>query len=166
MKETPTTPTAPDNFPQPLRILLVDDSVVLLERLCAYLKAQPSFQVIGTATNGSYALHMAELLAPDLVLMDLHMPVMDGLQTMAILRRRVPNMRIVIMTMEDSATAEAEALEHGAHGFIWKPRIMDDLVTELHRAFLSNHTKGERSSSPQNPTKTHATQRLEGTADQ
>ena len=120
MKQTPTTPAAPDNFPHPLRTLVVDDSVVLLERLCAYFKTQPLFQVVGTAADGSEALHMAELLGPDLVLMDLRMPVMDGLQATAILRRRVPNIRIIIMTLEDSATAEAKARAHGAHGFIGK----------------------------------------------
>ena len=166
MKQTPTTPPVPDNFPHPLRMLLVDDSVGLLAGLCSFFETQPLFQVVGTAMDGSEALHMAELLAPDLVLMDLRMPVMDGLQAMAILRRRVPNMRIVIMTMEDPATAEAEARAHGAHGFIWKPRIMNDLVTELHRAFLSDHTKDERSSSPQDSTGTNVTKRLEGAADQ
>jgi DNA-binding NarL/FixJ family response regulator len=166
MKQTPTTPPVPDNFPHPLRMLLVDDSVGLLAGLCAFFETQPLFQVVGTAMDGGEALHMAELLGPDLVLMDLRMPVMDGLQTTAILRRRVPNMRIVIMTMEDPATAEAEARAHGAHGFIWKPRITEDLVAELRRAFLSDHIKDERSSSPQNSTRTHATLRQEGTADQ
>ena len=61
MKQTPTTPPAPDNFPHPLRTLVVDDSVVLLERLCAYFKTQPLFQVVGTAMDGSEALHMATL---------------------------------------------------------------------------------------------------------
>ena len=168
MKLTPTTPPAPDNsphpfptlvgraifgapiqtdnFPHPLRTLVVDDSVVFLERLCAYFKTQPLFQVIGTAMNGSEALHMAELLGPDLVFMDLRMPFMDGLQATAILRRRVPNIRIIIMTMEDSATAEAEARAHGAHGFISKPRIIDDhLITAVRRAFHSDHSNDERS---------------------
>ena len=166
MKQTPTTPPVPVTFPHPLRMLLVDDSVVLLERLRAYLKTQPMLQVVGTAMDGGEALHMTESLGPDLVLMDLRMPVMDGLQAMAILRRRMPNMRIVIMTMEDSATAEAEARAQGAHGFIWKPRIMSDLVTELRRAFLSDHTRDERSGSPRDSTVTNVTKRLEGTADQ
>jgi DNA-binding NarL/FixJ family response regulator len=165
MKQTPTTPPTPENFPHPLRLLLVDDSAGLLASLCAYFETQPLFQVVGTALDGGEALHMAELLGPDLVLMDLRMPVMDGLQAMAILRRRVPNTRIVIMTMEDSATVETEARAHGAHGFIWKPRIMSDLAIELQRAFLSDHTKDERSSSPQDSTGTNVTQRLEGTAD-
>jgi DNA-binding NarL/FixJ family response regulator len=135
MKLTPTTPPAPDNFRRPLRTLVVDDSVVLLERLCAYCKTLPLFQVVGTALDGSEALRMAELLGPDLVFMDLRMPVMDGLQATAILRRRLPNIRIIIMTMEDSATAEAEARAHGAHGFIWKPRIMNDLITEVRQVW-------------------------------
>ena len=143
MKNTQTSAGMLDRFLRPLRTLVVDDSVVLLKGLCAYIKTQPLFQVVGTAVDGGEALYMAELLGPDLILMDLRMPVVDGLQATAILRRRVPNIRIIIMTMEDSATAEAEARAHGAHGFIWKPRIMDGLITEVRRAFRSNHTKDE-----------------------
>ena len=56
MKQTPITPPARDNLPNPIRTLVVDDSVVLLEGLCTYLEAQPLFQVIGTAMHGSEAL--------------------------------------------------------------------------------------------------------------
>ena len=141
MKQTPTTPAAPDNFPRPLRTLVVDDYVMLLKSLCAYLETQPLFQVVGAAVNGSEALHLAGLLGPDLVLMDLQMPVMDGLEATAILRRHAPNTRIIIMTMEDSAATEAKARAHGAHGFISKPRIIDDhLMTEVRQAFHSDHS--------------------------
>ena len=143
MKNTETTAGRRDRFLRPLRTLVADDSVVLLKSLCAYLRTQPLFQVVGTAVDGGEALYMAELLEPDLILMDLRMPVVDGLQTTAILRRRVPNMRIVIMTMKDSAAAEVGARAHGAHGFIWKPRIMNNLITEVRRAFRSDHTKDE-----------------------
>jgi DNA-binding NarL/FixJ family response regulator len=115
--------------------LVVDDSIILLESLCAYFKTQPLFQVVGTAADGREALRMAELLEPDLVLMDLHMPVMDGLQATAVLRRRVPNVQIIIMTLDDSATAEAMARAHGAHGYIWKLRIKDDLITEVRQVW-------------------------------
>ncbi|MGD0058862.1 MAG: response regulator transcription factor [Verrucomicrobiia bacterium] len=135
MKQTATTPPAPDNFPRPLRTLVVDDSFRFLKALCAYLKTEPLFEVVGTAMGGGEALHMAELLGPDLVLMDLHMPVMDGLQATAILRRRLPHVRIILMTVEDSATAEAKAQAHGAHGFIWKLRIKDGLITEVRQAW-------------------------------
>jgi DNA-binding NarL/FixJ family response regulator len=135
MRETPTTPPAPDDFPHPLRTVVVDDSVVLLEVLCAYLKTLPLFQVVGTSVGGREALHMAELLGPDLVLMDLHMPVKDGLQATAILRHRVPNVQIIIMTLDDSATAEAMARAHGAHDFIWKLRIIEDLIAEVRQVW-------------------------------
>ena|SRR5579859_5176086 len=143
MQQTPTPPATPNKFPHPLRMLLVDDSVVLLKTLRAYVNTQPLFQVVGAAVGGEEALYMAELLGPDLVLMDLHMPVMDGLQATAILRRRVPNIRIIIMTLEDSATAETEARAHGAHGFIWKRRLKDDLMAEVHRAFCPDHAEDD-----------------------
>ena len=121
---------------------------MLMKSLCAYLKSQPLFQVVGTATDGSEALLMARLLAPDLILMDLHMPVMNGLEATVILRRQAPNARIIIMTMQDSTATEAEARAHGAHGFIGKARIIDDhLITEVHRAFHSDHPNDERSGS-------------------
>jgi DNA-binding NarL/FixJ family response regulator len=135
INQTPNTPPAPDNFPQPLRTLVVDDSFRFLKVLCAYLQTEPSFQVVGTAMDGGEALRMAEMLGPDLVLMDLNMPVMDGLQATAILRRRLPNMRIIIMTLEDSVTAVARARAHGAHGFIWKLGITNGLITEVRRVF-------------------------------
>jgi two-component system, NarL family, nitrate/nitrite response regulator NarL len=147
MKSRSTTPAADNRCPRPLRTLLVDDSTVLMEGLCEYLSTQPLFHVVGTAVGGREGLRMAELLRPDLVLMDLCMPVMSGLQATAILRRRVPSTRIVIMTMEDLPTAEAAARAHGAHGFIGKERIKDDLITEVRRAFHSDHTKGKQSSS-------------------
>ena len=138
----------PDNFPIPLRTLVVDDSVVLLENLCTFLKSKPLFHVFGTAANGSEALRMAELHEPDLVLMDLNMPVMDGLEATAILRHRLPGVRIIIMTMDHSAKATAEAWAHGAHGFIDKQAIMNDLtlITEVRRAFQLKQTQSQRSS--------------------
>jgi DNA-binding NarL/FixJ family response regulator len=138
MNQTPTTPPAPDNFPHPFRALVVDDSFRALKALCAYLKTEPLFQVVGTAMGGGEALHMAEVLGPDLVLMDLHIPVMDGLQATAILRRRLPHVRIIVMTVENSATAKAGARARGAHGFIWKLRIKDGLITEVRQVFHSD----------------------------
>jgi len=136
MKQTPTTLSASDNFPNPLRTLVVDDSVAVLYGLCAYLRTQPMFQVVGTAGHGSEALYMAELLNPDLILMDRHMPFMDGLQAAAILRSRAPYTRIIIMSLEDSTTAEEQARAHGAHGFIGKLRIIEDhLIAEVRRVF-------------------------------
>ncbi len=127
---------------------MVDDSIDLLNGLCDYLKAQPLFHVVGTARDGCEALHKAELLKPDLILMDLHMPVMNGLEATAVLLRRVPNIRIIIMTLDDSAETEAKARAQGAHGFIGKLQMLGDhLRTEVHRVFHLNCVQDERTSS-------------------
>jgi DNA-binding NarL/FixJ family response regulator len=142
MNQTHTTLPAPDNRPHRLRTLVVDDSVMFMEGLCAYLMTEPTFQMVGTALDGSEALHMVDMLEPDLVFMDLHMPVMDGLQATEILRRRMPNMRIIMMTREHPATAEVKARAHGAHGFLRKLGITHGLITEVRRAFHTDTHEG------------------------
>jgi DNA-binding NarL/FixJ family response regulator len=143
MKQTAAMPLpSHDNHPHPLRTLVVDDSVMFLEGLCAYLMTEPMFQVVGTALDGGEALHMADMLEPDLVFMDLHMPFMDGLQATEILRRRMPNMRIIMMTKEHAATAEPKSRAHGAHGFIRKLGITHTLINEVRQAFHPDTQEG------------------------
>lgn len=150
MKQTLTTPPTHDNHPHPLRTLVVDDSVMFMEGLCAYLMREPMFQVVGTALDGSEALHMVDMLEPDLVFMDLHMPFMDGLQATEILRRRMPNMRIIMMTRELAVTAEPKSRARGAHGFIRKLGITRGLIAEVRRAFHPD--THERGAKPVTPT--------------
>jgi CheY-like chemotaxis protein len=143
MKPTPITPfLSHNNHPHPLRTLVVDDSVMFMEGLCAYLMTEPMFQVIGTALDGSEALHMVDILEPDLIFMDLHMPFMDGLQATEILRRRLPNMRIIMMTRELAVTAEPKSRAHGAHGFLRKLGITHGLIAEVRRAFRPRTHEG------------------------
>ena len=144
-KDTLTTPVVPDHIRSPFRILVVDDSATLLERLCRFLETQPLLQVVGTAVQGNEALHRAEVLQPDLVLMDLNMPHVDGLQATAMLCRRFPHIRVIIMSMDNRSKTEAAARAQGAHGFIWKPLIMIGLMTEVRHVFQMNPTNGERS---------------------
>ena len=144
MNQTPTTATPPDNFPRPLRTLVVDDSVLLLKGLGAYLKTLPLLHVVGTAVGGREGLRLAELLQPDLVLIDICMPDLDGFQTTVHLRCRLPGIRIIILTTEDATTAQAKARDHGAHGFISKPRIMKDLMAEIRRVFHWDNPKDEK----------------------
>ena len=100
--------------------------------------------MVGTAANGGEALHKADVLAPDLVLMDLHMPCMDGLQATALLRRRLPTTRIIIMTLDETAKTKAATRAQGAHGFVGKSRMSDDLMAEIRRVFRPKHADDER----------------------
>ena len=138
MTDAQITPAVPDHTRLPFRMLVVDDSATLLERLCHFLDTQPLLQVVGTAGQGNEALFMAKVLRPDLVLMDLNMPLVDGLQATAILRRSLPDIRVIIMSVDDSPEAQASARAHEAHGFVGKARIMSDLMTEICRAFQLN----------------------------
>ena len=128
----------------PLRILIADDSTLFLTCLHRLLDAQTLVQVVGTAANGREAIHQADALAPDLVLMDLDMPGMDGLQATTLLRRRQPNTRIILMTLDETVKARAAARAHGAHGFVGKSRMVGDLMTEIKRVFELKHAEDER----------------------
>ena len=139
MNSNGKTPRVPDSTRDPIRTLIVDDSFMFLSCLRELLDTQTQVDVLGTAYNGNEALQKANELTPDLVLMDLHMPYMDGLETAALLRQRLPRTRIIIMTLDETAEAQAAACAHGAHGFIAKSRIIRDLMPEIHRVFQLMH---------------------------
>ena len=136
MKTTSNTPRATAGTSTPIRALLVDDSFMFLACLRELLDTHGQVQVLGMAANGSEALDKAAELTPDLVLMDLNMPYMDGLEATGVLRQRLPDARIIIMTLEETPEAKAAARAHGAHGFVGKSRIIADLMSEIHRVFL------------------------------
>ena len=113
------------------RVLVVDDAANLRELLTVLLEIEDDFEVVGTAADGQQAVAAAETLQPDLVLLDLAMPVMDGLQALPLLRARVPDARIVIFSgFEHQALAE-EAVSAGADAYIEKGTSVTQLVSQL-----------------------------------
>jgi DNA-binding NarL/FixJ family response regulator len=98
---------------------------------------QKNIQVVGTAVNGREALAKAVQLIPDLVLLDLHMPVMDGFQTLPLLRQQVPHSRIIIMTVDEAASLAKACLTQGAHGFITKSKVIQTLMDEIQHVFTA-----------------------------
>ena len=139
-------PFVPDRLGSRFRTLVVvDDSAFWLERFCRLIDPLPLIELVGTALQGPEALHLADVLRPDLVLMDLKMPLVNGLQATVLLRRRLRHVLVILMSSDDSPPAQAAARAHGAHGFIWKPRVQSDLMTEIDRAFRLNATDDQRS---------------------
>jgi DNA-binding NarL/FixJ family response regulator len=98
-----------------------------------YLDSQTTVKVIGTADNGSEAVRQAVLLKPDLVLMDVNMPGMNGLQATVLLRQQLFNTRIILMSLDATDSSQAAARAQGAHGFIAKERLANDPMAEIHR---------------------------------
>ncbi|MCX7824110.1 MAG: response regulator [Verrucomicrobiae bacterium] len=110
-----------------LRTLLVDDSPVFLRQLQRILKDDTRVEVIGEAFDGAAAIQAARALRPDLVLMDLQMPRLNGLEATARIRREMPEVIVIAMSILDAEAAQAAALANGADGFLVK--------TEFHHAF-------------------------------
>ncbi len=108
---------------KPIRVLLVDDSLVIRKLLSETLSADPAIEVVGTAGNGRIALAKIPALAPDLVILDIEMPVMNGLETLAALRKLYPQLPVIMCgnLTERGAATTLEALSLGAFDHATKP---------------------------------------------
>jgi DNA-binding NarL/FixJ family response regulator len=115
------------------RVLVVDDAANLRELLTILLEAEDDFEVVGTAADGQQAIDCAAELAPDVVLLDLAMPVMDGLQALPALRRALPDARIVIFSGFEQSALARQALSSGADDYVEKGASVTELVARLRR---------------------------------
>jgi DNA-binding NarL/FixJ family response regulator len=103
-----------------IRILVVDDHAILREGICSLLERQEDMQVVGEAANGEEALARVAELKPDLVLMDLAMPGMDGLEATRRLHAMTPDTHVLVLTQHDNREFVTPALEAGAAGYVLK----------------------------------------------
>lgn len=113
-----------------LRIMIVDDHPVVREGFAAVLR-EAGIEVVGMAGNGQEALRLAAELVPDMVLMDIHMPVMDGLAATQALRQQLPALKILMLTMEDSPEYASKAMQAGASGYLVKHSNTDQLLRTI-----------------------------------
>ena len=104
----------------PIRILLADDQALFREGLHTLLSVQPDFEVVGEASNGEEAVRLAATLRPDVVLMDLQMPVLDGVAATRQLRTTCPACRVIVLTTFDDDEYVFEGLRAGAMGYLLK----------------------------------------------
>ena len=125
-----TTPPLRDRPPRD-RVLVVDDAANLRELLTLLLESEDDFEVVGNATDGAQAIAQATALSPDVVLLDLAMPVMDGLSALPEIRAAVPTARIVIFTGFDQGALVSEALAKGADAYLEKGASVTSLVDLL-----------------------------------
>lgn len=110
-----------------LRIVLVDDHPVYSEGLAALLATLPEFEVVGTASNGAEALEVVAATAPDVVVMDVQMPVMDGLEATRRLAVQAPGVGVVVLTMSEDDDTVFEAMRAGARGYLLKGADQEDI---------------------------------------
>jgi len=110
-----------------IRVLIVDDHPVVRDGLKGMLAAQPDFDLVGEAADGLQAVQQAALTHPDVVLMDLRMPNLDGVEATAQIRRAQPAVRILVLTTYDTDAEILRAIEAGATGYILKDAPREEL---------------------------------------
>jgi two-component system nitrate/nitrite response regulator NarL len=118
-----------------MRILIVDDHASLRQGIAALLEANEGFQVCGEAENGKEAIEKTLALEPDVVLMDITMPVMGGFDAAQNILSAVPDMRIIFVTMHNSSEILKAVRGSGAKGFVSKTDVSDILIEALNAVF-------------------------------
>lgn len=113
------------------RIVIADDHTIMREGLRSLLEAEAAFEVIGAVDNGRDAVRLATLLKPDLVLMDLAMPHMDGMSAIRELKRRAPDIKILVLTMHKTEEHIRAALQAGASGYLLKDAARAELLIAI-----------------------------------
>lgn len=115
-----------------IRILVVDDHTILRAGLRMMLNAQPDMEVIGEAQDGRQALQEAQRLQPDVILMDITMPDVNGIEATRHIKRVLPEVKILMLTMHEHDEYVFQALRAGASGYMLKEAADTELITAIH----------------------------------
>ena len=129
-----------NNTTGPIRVLIVDDQDIIRTGLALVVEEYEDIELIGTASNGIEALRVCETLTPDVVLLDLIMPGMDGVTTIHNLRTRYPSIRIVVLTSSDEEKLVQKALHAGALSYLVKNVSVPALIDAIRAAYHGKST--------------------------
>jgi two-component system nitrate/nitrite response regulator NarL len=117
--------------PKPTRVLLADDHPVIRHGIAACLNNHPHLEVVGEASDGKETLRKAKELSPDIILMDIDMPHTNGLAVTELLRKELPQIKVLILSMSNSATFIPRILQSGARGYVAKDAPTEELVSAI-----------------------------------
>jgi DNA-binding NarL/FixJ family response regulator len=125
-----------------IRVLIADDSPTALRSVCDYLEFAGGFEIVGTASDGLNAVQLASVHKPDLVLLDLSMPRVSGLEAAQQIRLSSPDLRVIIFSELNGLSLADECRRHGADTFVHKSHLPDRLLPEIARLFTPGERKG------------------------
>jgi DNA-binding NarL/FixJ family response regulator len=120
------------------RILLADDHTILRDGIRALLSADGDLEVVGEASNGAEVIEILETTTADVVLMDVQMPVLDGFATMPEIRRRFPDVRVLVLTMLDHENYVARMFDAGALGYVLKNAAISEITHAIRTVASGN----------------------------
>lgn len=118
-----------------IRLLLADDHPVVRRGIGSWLGQRPNLEVVGEAGDGYEALQKARELKPDIILMDIDMPHMNGLAVTELLRKELPKIRVLILSMHSHADYVVRIMQSGAYGYVLKQAPPDDLVRAIEAVY-------------------------------
>lgn len=119
---------------RPIRILLADDHTIVRQGLARLIQDQAGFEVVGEAVNGRMAIDQALALKPDVVIMDIAMPVLNGIEAAKRIKRQLPNTKVIILSMYGHEHHIGELLEAGISGYLLKDSSGRDIVMAIESA--------------------------------
>ncbi len=118
-----------------IKVLLVDDHAILREGVHALLAREPDITVVGEAGDGREALELVPRLSPHVVIMDIVMPRMNGLEATRLIREQYPHVRVLILSMYDDHEYVVQIIQAGASGYVLKRVVTEDLVRAIHEVY-------------------------------
>ena len=121
------------NLPD-IRVLIIDDQQSVCQQLQLFLEPEPGIEVVGTTTSGASAINLIESLNPNIVLVDLEMPVMDGFETIEIIVKRFPECRILVLSSSNRKDDVKRALKAGARGYLLKTTPIKEIADSIRSA--------------------------------
>ena len=127
----------------PIRVLLTDDHAIVRKGVRALLSTEPDIQIVGEASNGVEAVAQAEILCPDVILMDLMMPKLDGIEATRQITAKLPDARVIVLTSFAADEKVFPAIKAGALGYLLKDSGPEELVRAIHQVY-----RGEPSLEP------------------
>jgi two-component system, NarL family, response regulator NreC len=113
------------------RVLVVDDHAVIRRGVQGILSSFPEFELCGEAANGEEAIQLAEKLRPEIIVMDVSMPGLNGLEATRIIRRILPNTKVLLLTLHSSTELVRSALRAGAQGYVLKSDAEQELIRAM-----------------------------------
>ena len=127
------TEIAPEDVRGPTRLAIVDDHELTRESLQNMLSDEPDIEIVGEAANGRQALSLGSRFRPDLILMDVRMPVMDGLEATKEIKQRYPEISVMMLTMHENPDYLLGALKAGAAGYVLKDATREEIIEAVRR---------------------------------
>ena len=125
---------------KPIRVMLVDDHTMVRRGLATFLKIFDDLQLVGEAENGETAIHLCAEVLPDVILMDMALPVMDGATATRAIRQQFPQVQVIVLTSFKEGELIKNALEAGAIGYLLKDVSADELVGAIRAAHAGRAT--------------------------